>query len=133
MNNVNLIGRLTKDPEVKYTTSDNPMAVARFSIAIDRYEKGGEKKTDYPNIVCFGKTAENCERFLHKGSQVGIHGSIQTGSYTNKDGVKVYTTEVKAFNVEFLGKKEDGESQQGWATQVNATSGFSVAEDDIPF
>lgn len=121
MNSVSLIGRLTRDPEVKYTTDG--MCVCRFSIAIDRYGKGEEKQTDFPNIVVFGKTAENCERFIHKGSKVGIQGRIQTGSYTNQEGVKVYTTDVVANNVEFLDPKSQEPAQQG----------FTAVDEDIPF
>lgn len=123
MNSVSLIGRLTRDPEVRYT-SENQMAVARFSIAIDRPSRrdGGERQTDFPNIVVFGRQAENCERYLGKGRLVGVQGRLQTGSYTNKDGVKVYTTDVIANNVEFLdwgdraGRGQDSFSQnQGYA------------------
>lgn len=102
MNNVVLIGRLTKDPEVRYA-GQNQTAVCDFSIAIDRpVKQGEEKKADFPRIKVFGKQAENCEKFLKKGRMVGIQGRIQTGSYTNKDGVTVYTTDVMADRVEFL-------------------------------
>ena len=108
MNNVTLIGRLTKDPDVRY--NNDSMAVGRFTIAINRGKgKNGEDKgTDYPNIVCFGKTAELVDRYVAKGRMVGIQGHIQTGSY-EKDGKKVYTTEVVADRVEFLdmAKKEE--------------------------
>lgn len=125
MNNVILIGRLTRDPETRYTP-DTQLAVGRFSVAIDRPTKSGEEKqTDYPNVVCFGRTAENCDRFLSKGSLVGVQGRIQTGSYTNKDGVKVYTTEVVANRVQFLDtKKKEGQEQP---------SGFTTLDEDIPF
>lgn len=85
MNNCSLIGRITREIELRYTTGDNPTAVARFSIAIDRPVKsGGEKQTDFPNIVVFGKMAENLERYMGKGRLIGVQGRIQTGSYTNK-------------------------------------------------
>ncbi len=142
MNNVVLIGRLTRDPEVRYT-SGTQMAVARFSIAIDRpVRNGGEKQTDFPNIVVFGKQAENCERFLGKGRLVGVQGRIQTGSYTNKDGVKVYTTEVVANNVEFLdwgdrgGERNDrpAAAQSSQKEDMGIPDGFQAIEDeDIPF
>ena len=143
MNNVALIGRLTRDPEVRYT-SGTQMAVARFSIAIDRpVRNGGEKQTDFPNIVVFGKQAENCERFLGKGRLVGVQGRIQTGSYVNKDGVKVYTTEVVANNVEFLdwgdrtGRSDSGRpaaQQTSQADDMGIPDGFQAIEDeDIPF
>lgn len=125
MNEVNLIGRLTRDPEVRYT--QNNMAVARFSIAIDRMKDG----TDFPSIVAFGKTAENCEKYLTKGRQVGITGRIQTGSY-EKDGRKIYTTDVVASRVEFLGGKSSGaESAAQESTDVPA--GFEAIDDDVPF
>ena len=109
MNSVVLIGRLTKDPETRYT-SGTQMAVCTFAVAIDRpARKDEEKKTDYPRVIVFGKQAENCERFLKKGRLVGIQGRIQTGSYQDKDGKTVYTTDVIADRVEFLewGEKEE--------------------------
>lgn len=128
MNTVSLIGRLTRDPEVRYTSTQ--MAVARFSIAIDRpVKEGGEKQTDFPNIVVFGKQAENCERFLAKGRKVAINGRIQTGSYTDKEGRKVYTTDVVANYVEFL----DSAPQQAKPEQGEQVEGFKQADDDIPF
>lgn len=111
MNHVVLIGRLTRDPEVRYS---GEMAIARFSLAIDRPPKrDGTKETDFPNIVVFGKQAENCEKYISKGRLVAVEGRIQTGSYTNKDGNKVYTTEVIANRVEFL----------DWGDKAGAGSG----------
>lgn len=144
MNSVVLIGRLTKDPEVRYT-SGSQMAVATFNLAIDRpTKKDEEKKTDFPRVTVFGKQAENCERFLVKGRLVGVQGRLQTGSYTNKDGVTVYTTDVVADRVEFL---EWGNTQPSEETQPKSTpepqtepqtdeatpSGFTQLEEDIPF
>ena len=135
MNSVTLIGRLTKDPEVRYGAASQ-MAVARFSIAIDRGKdkNGASKGTDYPNIVCFGKTAELVERYLGKGRLVGIQGSIQTGSY-EKDGRKVYTTEVVADRVEFLDKASEGSAaQEKPASGKSVLPGFeNITDDDIPF
>ncbi|MCB6992413.1 single-stranded DNA-binding protein [bacterium 210820-DFI.6.37] len=131
MNNVTLIGRLTRDPEVRYI-SDSQMAVARFSVAINRpVKKDAERQADFPNIVVFGKMAENCERYLGKGRLVGVQGRIQTGSYTNKDGVKVYTTEVVANNVEFLDwGKESTEKKE----KEDIPEGFAAVDpEDIPF
>ncbi len=108
MNNVILIGRTTKDPEIR--VSNSGLAVARFSVAIDRGKDkdGNDKGADFPNVVVFGKQAENCEKYLHKGLKVAIQGHIQTGSY-EKDGKKVYTTDVVADRVEFIewAKKEE--------------------------
>ncbi|MDD6920343.1 MAG: single-stranded DNA-binding protein [Eubacteriales bacterium] len=136
MNSVNLVGRLTRDPDVRYT--DSQLAIARFTIAIDRM--GKDAGTDFPAIVAFGKTAENCERFLAKGRLVSIQGRIQTGSYTNKDGVKVYTTEVVANNVQFL---EWGDKQkQGMGDSQSMPSGLPDGvtmiddddlDEDVPF
>lgn len=113
------------------------MAVARFSVAIDRPKKpDGEKQTDFPSVVVFGKTAENCERFLGKGRLVGIQGRIQTGSYTNKNGDKVYTTEVVANNVEFLdwGESDTQKKERRQAQEPDVPDGFAAVEDeDIPF
>ena len=123
MNAVTLIGRLTRDPEVRYT--QDQMAIARFSVAIDRpVTAGKEKQTDFPNVVVFGKQAENCERFLSKGRLVGIQGRIQTGSYTKDDGTKVYTTDVVANRVEFI---EWGEKKED-----DTPPGFEALEEDLP-
>lgn len=117
MNSVTLIGRLTRDPEVRHTNEG--MAIARFSIAIDRpKKKDGTHETDFPNIICFGYTAENVEKYIGKGRLVGIVGRIQTGSYTNRNGDKVYTTEVAASNVEFLDRGEK-QTQQGFGQGFN--------------
>lgn len=111
------------------------MAVARFSIAIDRPVKSGEdKKTDFPSIVVFGKQAENCERYLGKGRMVGIEGRIQTGSYTNKDGQKVYTTDVVANRVEFIDWKQKDDGSVNQAPSDDIPAGFSQVDmEDIPF
>ena len=141
MNSVNLIGRLTRDPEVAYTAGSQ-MAVARFSLAIDRPVKpGAEKQTDYPRIVVFGKQAENCERYLAKGRLVGIQGRIQTGSYKDKAGNTVYTTDVIADRVEFLDSKEGkgGKAQGKGSGDASAAfeepipDGFSALEEEVPF
>ena len=132
MNSVVLIGRLTRDPEVRYTESQ--LAVARFSIAINRVpgRDGQDRGADFPNIVVFGKQAENCERFLTKGRHVAIKGHIHTGSY-EKDGRKVYTTDVVADRVEFLewGDRSQSSSQ---GSSAGIPEGFqAIDDDDIPF
>lgn len=127
MNNCLLIGRLTKDPEVRYATSGT--AVASFSLAIDRPKKEGEeKKADFPRVTAFGKTAELIEKYVFKGSQIAVQGRIQTGSY-EKDGVKVYTTDVVAEKVKFLGRPGGSAKAEG---SVNE-DGFQKIEDDVPF
>ena len=103
MNSVFLIGRLTKDPEVRYTSSQ--MAVCNLLIAVDRpVKQGAEKQADFPRVICFGKTAESCGQYLAKGSMLAVHGYLQTGSYMNKNGDTVYTTDVVANRIEFLEK-----------------------------
>ena len=126
MNVVTLIGRLTRDPETRYT-SDTQMAVTRFSLAIDR---GKDKGADYPSIICFGKTAENCEKYLKKGRMVGIQGRIQTGSY-EKDGHRVYTTDIVADRVEFLEKPETTPTAAPEPEYV--PDGYEQISEDIPF
>jgi single-strand DNA-binding protein len=132
MNSVVLIGRLTRDPEIKYTT-DSQLTVATFNIAIDRIQRAGkEKQTDFPRITVFGKQAENCEKYLTKGKLVGVQGRLQTGNYKNKDGVTVYTTDVVADRVEFLEWGERGELSQRSETDI--PEGFQALEDDdVPF
>lgn len=112
MNSVNLIGNLTRDPELRYGAGENQTAICRFSIAVnDGY--GEKKEVNYINIVSFGKVAENCERYLAKGRKVAISGRIKTGSYNKQDGTKVYTTDVVASNVEFLSGQEQQKPPQG--------------------
>lgn len=138
MNSVQLIGRLTRDPEVRYTTGQNQTAVARFAVAVnDGY--GENERTSYINVVVFGRAAENCEKYLAKGRQVGITGRIQTGSY-EKDGRTIYTTDVVASRVEFLGggeaaaKNENSSAEEPAQQQMDeAPSGFQQLDDDIPF
>lgn len=125
MNAVSIIGRLARDPETKYGASGT--AVARMTVAVDRISKDGG--ADFIPVKVFGKTAENCERFLRKGRQVGITGRIQTGSYEKKDGSKVYTVEVIADRVEFIGKAEAEETP----AQVDLPDDFKQIEADIPF
>jgi len=138
MNSVILIGRLVKKPECKYG-AESQTAVCRFSLAIDRGKdrNGKDMGADFPTIVCFGKTAENCERFLDKGRQVCVSGRIRTGSY-EKDGQKVYTTDVYADRVEFLGGKEDSKNEKPHNNSNpkdgDQISGFALLDDDcIPF
>ena len=95
MNKVILMGRLTRDPEVRYSQGATATAIARFSIAVDRrFKRDGEPDADFINCVAFGRTAEFAEKYLKQGTKMVVSGRIQTGSYTNRDGVKVYTTEV---------------------------------------
>ena len=114
MNSAQLIGRLTRDPDLRYT-SGSQMAVTRFTLAVDRLRgsQSDEKQADYISIVCFGKVAETVNQYAYKGMRVGIEGRIQTGSY-EKDGRKVYTTDVVASRVEFLERREEHHAG-GWS------------------
>ena len=106
MNKVVLVGRLTRDPEVRYSQGDNATAVARYTLAVDRrFRRDGEPTADFIPCVIFGRSAEFAEKYFHQGMRVSISGRIQTGSYTNKDGVKVYTTEVIVEEQEFAESK----------------------------
>lgn len=126
MNNVNIIGNLTRDVELRYTTDQKP--IARFSIAVnDGY--GEQKRTSYIPIVVFGKQAENADRYLSKGSKVAVNGRIQTGSY-EKEGRTIYTTDIIASNIEFLSVKQSTNSER----KPDEPSGFTaLSEDEVPF
>ena len=114
MNKVILMGRLTRDPEVRYSQGENPLAIARFTLAVDRrFKRDGEATADFINCVAFGRQAEHAERFYRQGLKVVITGRIQTGSYTNKDGVKVYTTEVVVEEQEFAESKAASDANAG--------------------
>ena len=128
-------GRVTKDPEVRYTAGTEG-AGAVFTLAIDRgKDKNGEDMgADFPRVTVFGKQAENCERYLAKGSRVAVQGKIQTGSYEDKNGQKVFTTDVIAQRVEFIDFKEktpQNANQSAW--NDNPPGYSSLSEDDIPF
>ena len=122
MNQVNIIGNLTRDVELRYTTDQKP--IAKFTIAVDD-GYGENKRTSYIPVVVFGKQAENADRFLSKGSKVAVMGRIQTGSY-EKDGRTVYTTDVIAYNVEYLSTRP--------TEKPSEPSGFAaMREDDVPW
>lgn len=132
MNKVILMGRLTRDPEVRYTQGDNASAVARFSLAVDRrFKKDGDQTADFINCVAFGKTGEFIEKYGRKGTKFVVEGRIQTGSYTNKDGQKVYTTDVVVEQVEFAESKASADGNT-----TNNTSNSNTPTDtsfmDIP-
>ena len=145
MNSVILIGRLTRDPELRYTNGSQ-MAIAKFSLAVDRpVRQGEERKADFPRITVFGKQAENCEKYLTKGKMVCVQGRIQTGSYQDKDGKTVYTTDVIADRVEFLewGDKSQQSSSGSYQSAPEVQSGedleaempdsFLAINEDVPF
>ena len=140
MNNVVLIGRLARDPELVYLQNEKNTAKARFTLAVDRQgQTGRDKVADFIQILVFGKQAENCDKYLGKGSQVAVNGRIQTGSYKNRDGQTVYTTDVVANNVEFLNTKVANSDQAKEQSQTAPQpaeppmEGYEAIEEDIPF
>ena len=128
MNKVILMGRLTRDPEVRYSQGENAMAVARYTLAVDRRvsrnNQNGEPTADFIQCVAFGRSGEFAERYFRKGMKVLVTGRIQTGSYTNKDGQRVYTTDVVVEDQEFAESKN--------ASQNNGGGGFAPADRPSP-
>ena len=143
MNKVILMGRLVRDPEVRYSQGDSPVAVARYSLAVNRrFKKQGETDADFINCVAFGKTGEFAEKFLRKGQMISVVGRIQTGSYTDKDGKKVYTTDVVVeedyFDESKSSSSQSSMSESAPAKQNTESDGFypideSIDDTDLPF
>lgn len=140
MNKVILMGRLTRDPEVRYSQGADSMAIARYTLAVDRRgaRKDGEANADFINIVAFGKAGEFAEKYFRQGMRVLVSGRIQTGSYVNKDGQKVYTTDVIVEDQEFAdGKQDNGTQQKLPQRNTRMDNGFvdipDGSEDAMPF
>ena len=147
MNKVILCGRLTKDPEVRYSSGDKQTAIARYNLAVDRrFKSQGEEQTaDFINCVVFGRGAEFAENYLHQGTKIIAEGRIQTGSYINKDGKRVYTTDVVVENQEFAESKaasnnsykKENEYAPYKPEPAQAADGFmnipDAIEDELPF
>lgn len=129
MNKVFLIGRMTSEPELRYTNAQT--AVLRFNVALDRGKdkNGADRGADFPSVLAFSRTAENLSKFVGKGNRVAIDGHIQTGRYTKQNGDTVYTTDVIADRVEFIDWKESGPKPDN-----QAPAGFeTISDDDVPF
>lgn len=121
MNKVILMGRLTRDPDVKYTAGDNPMAIARYTLAVDRrFKRDGEATADFISCIAFGRAAEFAEKYFRQGIRIVVSGRIQTGSYTNRDGNKVYTTDVVVEEQEFAESKAVSDSHVGQVASMGA-------------
>jgi len=141
MNKVILMGRLVRDPEVRYSGTDNSMAIARYTLAVDRrIKKDGENNADFIGCIAFGKSAEFTEKYLHKGTKMVVTGRIQTGSYTNKEGQKVYTTDVVVEEQEFAESKNSaGSSNSGGGSNYSQSSGDGFMQipdgidEELPF
>ncbi|MCI9065398.1 MAG: single-stranded DNA-binding protein [Lachnospiraceae bacterium] len=131
MNKVILMGRLTRDPEVRYSQGENATAVARYTLAVDRrFNRNNDEQTaDFINCVAFGRSGEFAEKYLHKGTKIAITGRIQTGSYTNKDGVRVYTTDVVVEDQEFAESKNASAANGGYAPAERNDSAPAAAGD----
>ena len=114
MNKVFLMGRLTRDPEVRYSSGEKQTAVASYRVAVDRrFKRDGDPEADFFNCTSFGKQAEFCERYLHKGTKVVVEGRLQNNNYTNKDGNQVYSVRVITESIEFAESKRAAEASQG--------------------
>lgn len=141
MNKVQIVGRLTRDPEVRYSTGEKATATARFSVAVNRRFKNAEGNydADFINCIAFGKSAEFVEKYFKKGMAIGLTGRIQTGSYTNKDGNKVYTTDVVVEETEFVESKNasnSGDKSTSRPAPSNDTSFMDIPDgidEELPF
>lgn len=132
MNKAILIGRLTRDPEVRYSQGENATAIARFTLAVDRrFKRAGEsQEADFIGCIAFGKQAEFVERYFKQGMKMTLSGRIQTGSYTNKEGVKVYTTDIVAEDIEFAESK--GNTSNGSNIKPEPSSAIGDGFMNIP-
>ena len=140
MNKVILMGRLTRDPDIRYTQSNSAQeqtCIARYSLAVNRrFNRDGEQKADFISCVAFGHQAEFTEKYLRKGTKIALTGRIQTGSYTNRDGQKVYTTDVVVEEQEFAKSKAAGQTTQQNPTPVSEDGFMEIPdglEEELPF
>ena len=141
MNKVILMGRLTRDPEVRYSAGENALAIARYTLAVDRrFRRDGEASADFISCVSFGRTAEFAEKYFRQGLKIAVTGRIQSGSYTNREGQKVYTTEVVVEDQEFAESRAESEANRssfqsspapGPAPSIDAGDGFMNIPDGI--
>ena len=143
MNKIILMGRLTRDPDVRYTQGEQAMAIARFTLAVDRrFKRENEQQADFISCVAFARQGEFIEKYTHQGTKLVVEGRIQTGSYTNKDGVKVYTTDVVVESCEFAESKAAASRNEGTYQVVRpeptSEDGFmsipdGVEDEGLPF
>lgn len=134
MNKTILMGRVVRDPEVRYSQGSNPIAVAKYSLAVPRkFKREGESDCDFINCVAFGKLGEFAEKYLHKGTKIAVVGRIQTGSYTNKDGQNVYTTDVVVEEQEFAESKSQQQEQPKPAPSDDFMHIPEGIDEELPF
>ena len=132
MNKVILMGRLTRDPDVRYSAGENSTAVARYTLAVDRrFHRDGDATADFIGCVAFGRQAEFAEKYLRQGTKIAITGRIQTGSYTNREGQKVYTTDVVVEEQEFAESKNAGGSNGGYSAPQHNNPAPSANTSDL--
>ena len=132
MNKVILMGRLTRDPEVRYSAGENSMAIARYTLAVDRrFKRDGEATADFISCVVFGRGAEFAEKYFHQGIRIVVSGRIQTGSYTNREGQKVYTTDVVVEEQEFAESKNAGGNNGGYSAPQHNNPAPSANTSDL--
>ena len=132
MNKVILMGRLTRDPEVRYSAGENALAIARYTLAVDRrFRRDGEATADFISCVSFGRTAEFAEKYFRQGLKIIVSGRIQTGSYTNRDGQKVYTTDVVVEEQEFAESKNAGGNNGGYSAPQHNNPAPSANTSDL--
>ena len=132
MNKIILMGRLTKDPEIRYSQGNNSMAVARYTLAVDRkFKRDGEPAADFINCIAFGKNGEFAEKYLHKGIKILVEGRWQSGSYTNRDGQKVYTNDCVVESCEFAEGKNANQSERPQPAPQTDSDGFMSIPDGI--
>jgi single stranded DNA-binding protein (ssb) len=132
MNKIILMGRLTKDPEVRYSQGEKPMAIARYTLAVDRkFKRDGEPNADFINCIAFGKNGEFAEKYLHKGVKILVEGRWQSGSYTNRDGQKVYTNDCVVESCEFAESKNASQSERPQLMAQTDSDGFMSIPDGI--
>mgnify|MGYP003368046649 CR=1 FL=1 len=133
MNKVILMGRLTRDPEVRYSAGENALAIARYTLAVDRrFRRDGEATADFISCVSFGRTAEFAEKYFRQGLKIIVSGRIQTGSYTNRDGQKVYTTEVVVEEQEFAEGKNSSQQGAGQQPPQNYGGQQNAPQQSVP-
>lgn len=138
MNKAVLVGRLTRDPEVRYSQGENATAVARYTVAVERrFKREGEPTADFIPCVVFGRSAEFAEKYFRQGMRVSVSGRIQTGSYTNKDGVRVYTTEVIVEEQEFAESRAEQGARAQIPDEITPGDGFmnipDGVDEELPF
>lgn len=132
MNKVIEIGRLTKDPEIRYSQGANTTCIARYTLAVDRkFKQEGQPNADFINCIAFGKLGEFAEKYLHKGTKIAVVGRIQTGSYKNKDGNTVYTTDVVVEEQEFCESKSNNQQSQNNDRLQTSSDGFMSIPDNL--